>query len=139
MPLAEERRKRELEEEDEEVNKFFYKVQAPAGTVVPKGKGKARAETESGLLGGYGSDSEDEDDEDEEDVPDNSTITVKRRPAGPLAAEPTVQDLLRAKGIALGAGLPATAAKPKSVLPAGVKRKSGGGSLGIKLVKKAKA
>jgi hypothetical protein len=139
---AEEQRKKEMDEEDEEVNKFFYKVQAPAGTVngEAKAKGKAKAESD-GLLGGYGSGSEDEDeDSDGEDAAgpaESLTVTVKRRPMSSSTEEPTVQDLLRAKGIAVGAVAPSTTAKPKINVLAGIKRKNVG-PLGIKLVKKVK-
>lgn len=139
---AEERRQKEMEEEDEEVNKFFYKVKAPGAPAAGPSKGKGKAEG-AGLMGGYGSGSDD-DDEDDEDVQPvaDSTVTVKRKPMGSTAGEPTVQDLLKARGIALGAAMPPPAIKPvagaKLNLPSGVKRK-GVGALGIKVVKKAKA
>ena len=141
---AEERRKRELEEEDEEVNKFFYKVKAPGAPAAGPSKGKSKGKAVGGgLIGGYGSGSEDEDGDDEEDQPvEDATVTVKRKPMGSTAGEPTVQDLLKARGIALGAAMPPPSSKPvagaKVNLPSGVKRK-GVGSLGIKVVKKTKA
>ena len=78
-----------------------------------------------------------------EDQPvEDATVTVKRKPMGSTAGEPTVQDLLKARGIALGAAMPPPSSKPvagaKVNLPSGVKRK-GVGSLGIKVVKKTKA
>jgi hypothetical protein len=57
---------------------------------------------------------------------------------GSSAGEPTVQDLLKAKGIATMAPTSVKPAGPKPILPSGVKRK-GVGSLGVKVVKKAKA
>ncbi|KAH8080906.1 hypothetical protein HD553DRAFT_262320, partial [Filobasidium floriforme] len=104
---AEERRKRELEEEDEEVNKFFYKVKAPGAPAAGPSKGKGKAAGGMGLMGGYGSGSDDDDEADNDDDEGKSagpvaepTVTVKRRPMGSSAGEPTVQDLLKAKGIA---------------------------------------
>jgi hypothetical protein len=138
--LLEERKRQEMEEEDEEVKKFFYKVQAPAGTVVNKDKGKAKAtDVGAGLMGGYGSGSDDEENGDVA-APEPSTVTVKRKPLGSSSTEPTVQELLAARGIALSASNPLqtkTMPSPAVKLPVAIKRK-GVGALGIKVVKKTK-
>ncbi|KAJ9120799.1 hypothetical protein QFC22_002733 [Naganishia vaughanmartiniae] len=157
----EERRKKEEEEDDEVVKQYFYKVKAPAadqaspGTPLPlpmdgKGKGKAPAD---GVLGdGYGSSDEEEhaDDNHADQDSASATITVKRTALSSgtsSTAEPTVQDLLAAKGIALPTfAKPAVPARSTgqaalgkpSVLGGAVKRKEGVSGLGVKLVKKKK-
>lgn len=157
----EERRKKEEEEDDEVVKQYFYKVKAPAadpassGTSLPTGtmdgKGKGKAPVDGVLGNGYGS--SDDDEHAEDNSPQDSasaTITVKRTalPSGASAtAEPTVQDLLAAKGIALPTftkpTLPArptgqAASGKPGVLGGAVKRKDGVSGLGVKLVKKKK-
>ncbi len=155
--LEAERARMEKEEEDEIVNQYFYKVAKPGTAAsssanVPmsnhKGKGKETKPAGNGVgLGGYGSDvvsdsEEDEDDEEEEPV----TVTVKRGivPNTKADAQPTVQDLLAARGIVLGGSSPSSAPaavvkKPGFNLAAGgVKRKDLASSLGIKFAKKKK-
>lgn len=159
-----ERRQREQEEEDEEVKKYFYKVQAPAGlggasgtaSADVKGKGKAKAEAaEGGLMEGYGSgsdsdaDAEDED-RDKEDTPAGpATVTVKKTAASLASNQPSVQDLLAAKGISLPSVSSPAPVVPKNNIKnavlagfkagglAGIKRKDAGNPFGVK-AKKAK-
>jgi hypothetical protein len=157
----EEKRKKEEEEDDEVVKQYFYKVKAPAveqtsaGTpvsTVTDAKGQAKARADGVLGGGYGS-SDDEEHMDNNHAGQDSasaTITVKRTALSSGAAataEPTVQDLLAAKGIALPTfAKPAVPVRPTgqassgkpSVLGGAVKRKEGVSGLGVKLVKKKK-
>lgn len=157
----EERKRREQEEEDEEVKKFFYKVQAPGtfqGPPAVASSSKSKPPKPivgagSGLVGtAYGSDEDTSDAEEQDgqtttadDAP--ATVTVKRRPVGTNASEPTVQELLAAKGITFpnisstsNGGSSSTRPTPTATgpkLPVGIKRKGALG-LGVKLVKKPK-
>ncbi|KAJ9108093.1 hypothetical protein QFC19_002558 [Naganishia cerealis] len=157
----EERRRKEEQEDDEVVKQYFYKVKAPGvdqgitgATPSAKidGKGKGKAPTGGVLEDEYGSSDEDghTDDSQTEQETASATITVKRTalPSGTAASsEPTVQDLLAAKGIALPSFVktvvpahPTTtlAATKPGVLGGAVKRKEGVSGLGVKLVKKKK-
>lgn len=128
----EERRRREAEEDEEVVKQFFYKVKKPELESIKEDSGKPREKTGLGLGDGYGS----SDEESKDDTP--ATVTVKRTLTGTSAPEPTVQDLLAAKGIALPTSskpTPAPTAKPSTL---GIKRKDGASGLGVKLVKKKK-
>ncbi|KAJ9105278.1 hypothetical protein QFC21_001646 [Naganishia friedmannii] len=152
----EERRKQEEQEDDEVVKQYFYKVKAPAAdqasTSGPAidGKGKEKTPADGVLGDGYGSSDEEEkhaDDSHAEQDASSATITVKRTALSTASAEPTVQDLLAAKGIALQTfAKPAAPARPTgqaasgkpSVLGGAVKRKEGVSGLGVKIVKKKK-
>ncbi len=144
------------EEEDEEVKRHFYKVPLlGAGGAASSAKTSALDEKRKsktskgamGALGGYGSDSDGSDSESEDGSGGESpataaTVTVKRHVGATLDAQPTVKDLLAAKGIVLGA--PA-APKPLPGLSmmtgttaSGVKRKDLASTLGIKIAKKKK-
>lgn len=139
----EERRRREAEEDEEVVKQYFYKVKkGGAGLESIKEDADKLKEKPAGVgLGdGYGS----SDDEEEKSEEPAATVTVKRTPlpsaSGTTASEPTVQDLLAAKGIALPtsskpAAPSSTSAKPSML---GIKRKDGASGLGVKLVKKKK-
>lgn len=132
--VEEEKRKREAEEDEEVVKRYFYKVKAaPAANATPDEEGKGQG---LGLGDGYASDDEQETDDPKPDQPQATrTVTVKRSAiTDGKSTEPTVQELLAAKGIEL-ASKPA-AVKPKPSLT-GIKRKEGGVlGLGVKLKKK---
>jgi hypothetical protein len=133
-----ERRKREQDEDEEVVKQYFYKVKkGGAGAALESINEDTdhKDKPEGGVLGdGYGS-SEDDEKRDKEPA---ATVTVKRTalPSSGTTSEPTVQDLLAAKGIALpSSSKPAPTTSKPSML--GIKRKEGSG-LGVKLVKKKK-
>jgi hypothetical protein len=127
---AEERRRREQEEDEEVVKQFFYKVKKPELESINEDGNKPKT-VGVGLGDGYGSS------DDEEKAEEQATVTVKRTLTGTSAPEPTVQDLLAAKGIALpSSSKPAPAAAKPNTL--GIKRKDGASGLGVKLVKKKK-
>jgi dTMP kinase len=137
----EERRRKEAEEDEEVVKQYFYKVKkGGAGLESIKEDADKPKEKPAGVgLGdGYGSS-----DDEEEKTEEPTTVTVKRTPlpsaSGTTASEPTVQDLLAAKGIALPTSskpaVPNSTAKSSAL---GIKRKDGASGLGVKLVKKKK-
>jgi hypothetical protein len=147
----------EQEEEDEIVNQYFYKVAKPGGvaTSLPangasaKGKGKEKEIKAAGNgigLGGYGSDDASDSGEDGDESPEEqATVTVKRGiiPTTKPDAQPTVQDLLAARGIVINSNSappPAAVAKKSgfNLSAGGMKRKDLASSLGIKIAKKKK-
>ena len=125
-------RRKEAEEDEEVVKRYFYKVKAAAGlgTVEEEGKGKGNG---LALGEGYASDQEQED---AITTSGPATVTVKRSAVSSGTAEPTVQELLAAKGIELASRPAAAPVKPKPSVT-GIKRKEGGVlGLGVKLKKK---
>lgn len=129
------KRRKEAEEDEEVVKRYFYKVKAASsaaaglGTVEEEGKGKGKG---LALGDGYASDEEQED----ATTLEPATVTVKRSAVSSGTAEPTVQELLAAKGIELASRPAAAPVKPKPSVT-GIKRKEGGVlGLGVKVKKK---
>ncbi|GHJ84122.1 hypothetical protein NliqN6_0524 [Naganishia liquefaciens] len=142
------KRRKEAEEDEEVVKRYFYKVKAGVGVGARAraggpGLGTVSEEGEApglGLGDGYASDDEVEATAAGATTTTTpATVTVKRSAlgSGAAAAEPTVQELLAAKGIDFASRTTAAVpVKPKPTVT-GIKRKEGGVlGLGVKLKKK---